>query len=57
MCEPVQIVEEGHRVSVPLNFVQDVRRDLIHRVLELAYRCHLLLLLADGDVELIESHY
>jgi hypothetical protein len=57
MCEPVQIVEEGHRVSVPLNFVQDVRRDLIHRVLELADRFQLLLLLADGDVELIESHY
>lgn len=57
MCEPVQIVEEGHWVSVPLNFVQDVRRDLIHRILDLADRCQLLLLLADGDVELIESHY
>ena len=57
MCEPFQIVKERHRVSVPLNFVQDVRRNLIHRVLELAERCQSLLLLADGDVELIESHY
>jgi hypothetical protein len=57
MFEPVHIVKERYGVSVSLDFVQDVRRNLKHSVLKLADRCELLLLLAGGNIKLIESHY